>query len=171
MNAPLTDRLDPEIDPRQLRDCCGQFATGVAVITTRRADGTPVGLVANSFSSVSLDPPLILWSLGLGAPSLSAFRAHSAFAVNVMGADDLDLTMQFARPSDDKFAGVDWHGGYRGVPVLTNALARIECRVESRVPGGDHEIYLGRVQRLEMREGAPLLFHRGSFAKLGEALK
>ena len=171
MNAPLTNRLDPEIDPRALRDCCGTFATGVAVITTRRPDGTPAGMVANSFSSVSLDPPLILWSLALSAPSLSAFRAHPGFAVNVMSADDLDLTLQFARPSENKFDGVAWHEGYQGVPVLDRALSSIECRVETRVPGGDHEIYLGRVQNLTSRQGAPLVFHQGDFHGLGDPVR
>lgn len=167
MNAPVTQTLTPEIDTRAFRDCCGRFATGVTVITTRAPDGRPVGMVANSFSSVSLEPALVLWSIGLGAPSLSAFRAHSGFAINVMGVEDQALTMQFARPSDDKFAGVDWYNGYAGVPVLDRALAVFECRTVNRMAGGDHEIFLGEVQAFAEREGEPLLFHRGQFRALG----
>lgn len=167
MNAHVSK--DSAIDGGALRQVLGNFATGVTVITTLGDGNAPVGMTANSFSSVSLDPPLILWSIGLKAPSLGAFRGHTAFAINIMCADSEDLAMNFARPSDDKFAGINWHAGLDGVPVLDDALAVIQCRVENRIAGGDHEIYLGRVHEFHSTEKAPLLFHKGKFATLGES--
>lgn len=158
------------VDARQLRDVLGCFATGVTVVTTLGDGGAPVGLVVNSFSSVSLDPPQILWSIALSAPSRGAFARHPGFAVNVMGAEAKDETLGFARPSADKFAGVDWAPGVHGVPVLGAALATLECEVEQRIISGDHEIFIGRVVKIDARDGAPLIFHRGQFAELGQAL-
>lgn len=169
MTFTRTKDFEP-IDGRQLRDVFGCFATGVTVVTSIGETGAPVGLVVNSFSSVSLDPPLILWSIGVNSPSRDAFCAHPGFAVNVMGADAKDETMQFARPSDDKFAGVDWWAGKHDVPVLTNAVATLECETEQRILSGDHEIFIGRVLRVDNRDAAPLIFHRGKFAELGQAL-
>ncbi len=174
MNAPMirppAEPTDPEIDPRAFRNCLGSFATGVTVITTRGDGGAPVGLVVNSFASVSLSPALILWSIDLAAPSLGAFRQRDSFAVNVMGAQDKDLTMRFARPATDKFAGVDWHPGHDEVPLLDRALATIECRTEQRIVAGDHEIYIGRVQGFVRRDGDPLVFHRGVLCGIGDAV-
>ena len=161
---------DYAIDPGALREVFGQFATGVAVVTTLGDAGVPVGLAVNSFASVSLDPPLVVWSIGLKSPSLRAFRGHSAFAINIMCDQSKNLALNFARPSDKKFAGVDWHAGLDGVPVLDDAAAVIQCRTEARIPGGDHEIYLGRVFDFHHTEKSPLLFHKGSFAALGDGL-
>ncbi len=157
-------------DARSLRDVLGCFATGVTVVTTLDAAGKPVGLVANSFTAVSLDPPLILWSIGLGAPSRRAFQTHPGFAINIMGAASKEQTLQFARPSDDKFAGIEWRAGQHGVPVLQNAVATLECRTDQRILAGDHEILIGEVLQIDRKDGAPLLFHRGTFADIGEAL-
>lgn len=174
MNAhtapPRKPQTDPEMDPLALRNVMGQFATGVTVITTLGPDGAPVGMAANSFASVSLDPPLILWSIGLKAHSLPAFRGHGGFAINILCEDSKDLALNFARPSEDKFAGVAWRSGYAGVPVLDSAAAVLQCRTEQRLPGGDHEIYIGRVMDFHQREKSPLLFHKGKFAKMGEFL-
>ncbi len=170
MNVRCAELRDTEFDQRALRDVLGCFATGVAVITTMGDGGAPVGLTVNSFTSLSLDPPLVLWTIALKAPSLAAFRAHRGFAVNIMGADAKEETLNFARPSDDKFDGVAWRPGHAGFPVLDSAVAAIECRTETRFPGGDHEIILGRVLRLTKRGGRPLLFHRGRFAGIGETL-
>jgi flavin reductase (DIM6/NTAB) family NADH-FMN oxidoreductase RutF len=158
------------IDGRRLRNVFGCFATGVAVVTSVGPDGAPVGLVVNSFSSVSLDPPLILWSIGLGSPSRGAFDAHPGFAVNVMGAQTKDETMQFCTPGQDKFAGVDWRPGHYDVPVLASAVATLECRTEDRILSGDHQIYIGRVLQVDYRDADPLIFHRGKFAQIGQAL-
>lgn len=169
MNAHVTD---PEIgiDPRELRDALGCFATGVCVVTTIGDEGRPVGMTINSFSSVSLDPPLILWSIGLRAPSRGAFQTHGSFAINIMGRDAKDTTLNFARPSEDKFSGINWTPGLNKVPVLGEALSVLECKVEDQIVSGDHEIFIGRVVRIDQRDGDPLLFHRGAFASLGDAL-
>lgn len=151
-------------DARTYRDVMGAFPTGVAVMTVGLEGGFRLGVTASSFNTVSLDPPLILWSLALKAPSLAAFRAHDHFAVNVLGAEQKDVALQFARPADDKFAGVPTEAGPQsGVPLLAGALARIECRVAARYAGGDHEIILGEVLGLSRRDGAPLVFQRGAF--------
>lgn len=169
----MTDVMTPtedHIDPRALRDVLGCFATGVCVVSSIGDNGAPVGMTINSFSSVSLDPPLILWSIGLKTPSRSAYQTHPGFAINIMGTDAKDLALNFARPSDDKFADVDWSPGHHGVPVLNDALAVLECSVEERIAAGDHEVFIGRVARMSRKDGAPLLFHRGSFAEIGAAL-
>ncbi|MFT7060210.1 MAG: flavin reductase (DIM6/NTAB) family NADH-FMN oxidoreductase RutF [Pseudorhodobacter sp.] len=155
------------VDLRELRNVLGCFATGVAVVTTVGDGGKPVGMTINSFSSVSLDPPLILWSISLKAPSYNAFATHPAFAVNIMGEECKDLSLNFARPSEDKFKDVDWRPGEYDVPVLKSALATLECEMDSKIASGDHEIFIGRVIRIDQTEGAPLIFHRGGFASLG----
>lgn len=156
--------------PLRLRDVLGQFATGVTVMTTQGDNGAPVGMTVNSFASVSLDPPLIVWSIGLDAPSLGAFRRHTAFAINIMCADSKELALNFARPSEDKFASVNWTPGLDGVPVLSDAAATIQCRTHSRIAGGDHEIYIGHVLDFHSTEKQPLLFHKGNFATLGDQI-
>lgn len=168
MNAHTS--TDYTIDSGALRDVLGQFATGVTVVTTLGDGGAPVGLAANSFASVSLDPPLIVWSLNLKAPSRGAFRRHSSFAINILCDRSKELALNFARPSDNKFAGVDWQPGLDGVPTLPNAAAVIQCRTQARIPGGDHEIYLGRVFDFHRSNKPPLLFHKGSFATLGDRI-
>lgn len=170
MNARANDMSIEDFDPMTFRDVLGRFATGVTVITTVGDNHAPVGLAANSFASVSLEPPLVLWSIGLNTPSLSAFRGHNAFAINIMCDQSKDLALNFARPSDNKFAGIDWIEGLDGVPVLTEAAAVLECTVENRIPAGDHEIYLGRVCRFRKTEKAPLLFHGGQFSQIGTVL-
>lgn len=164
MTVSATD--DTKLDPKEFRQALGCFATGVAVVTTLETDGDPIGLTINSFNSVSLDPPLILWSLALEAPSHGAFSRAPSFAVNVLAEHQLDLCQQFARPSDDKFEGVSWQSGADGAPLLTDAIAHFECRTYRAYDGGDHTIFLGRVHRVRSHPGRPLIFHRGSFAEL-----
>lgn len=165
--AALETDTPKQFDTRAFRDVLGSFATGVTVITTMGDDDRPLGLVVNSFSSVSLEPPLILWSIGLGTPSHTAFIKSGRFAVNVMGANAKDETMQFARPSEDKFSGVDWSNGQTGVPLLNNALATLECKTHQTIECGDHEIIIGRVLHFGLSDGKPLVFHRGKFAGIG----
>ncbi len=164
------DHLLP-CDPPTYRDVMGSFPTGVTVMTILRGDGTRIGVTASSFNTVSLDPPLILWSLALKAPSLAAFREAEFFAVNVLAAEQADVALQFARPSEDKFAGVETIAGQSGVPLIRGALAHVECRIAARYPGGDHEIMLGEVITLGRRveEGVPLVFQRGAFHRLAGA--
>lgn len=157
-----------ENEHRALRDALGAFATGVAVVTALDADGRAVGLTVNSFSTVSLDPPLILWSLSLASPSIEAFRQTGHFAVNVLSADQQAVSERFARRGADKFAGLDWRGGLGGAPLLPGCCAVLECRNEAQHPGGDHLIFIGRVERFGRREAPPLLFHGGRYRRLGE---
>ncbi|MEP1536207.1 MAG: flavin reductase family protein [Paracoccaceae bacterium] len=169
MNAIVTEH-EQGIDPRELRNVLGCFATGVCVVTTVGDEGRPVGMTINSFSSVSLDPPLVLWSIGLNTPSRSAFQSHGSFAIHIMSDAAKDTSLKFARPSDEKFKGVDWKKGINGVPVLNDALAVLECKIENQIIAGDHEIFIGRVLRIDQNDGEPLLFHKGGFASLGSAL-
>lgn len=155
-----------EFDRQELRAALGCFATGVVVVTTLGKGGAPVGLTINSFNSVSLDPPLVLWSLALSAPSLDAFRSHPAFAINILSAEQADACRQFARPAPDKFAGVGWTPGHEGVPVLDGAVANLQCRTFRRYEGGDHEIFLGEVVGLRASDREPLVYHRGRFAQV-----
>ena len=161
--------LDAPITERALRDAMRSLATGVVIVTTRGDAGVPVGLTVNSFNSVSLQPPLVLWSIRLEAPSLSAFRSHGAFAVNILAADQRELAERFAARIPDRFNGVSWSEGYEGVPVLGGCLAALECRSYARHPGGDHEIHLGEVVNLTNRPGVPLIFQGGRYAALDPA--
>lgn len=151
-------------DPRALRNALGNFPTGVAVMTTLRADGSPVGLTVNSFASVSLDPALVLWSLAAKSPSLGAFRAASHFCVNVLSAEQEAICRRFATPEQDKFAGVDWKPGGTGMPVLERCVATFECRSAFNNWGGDHVIFVGHVERYGTHDLPALLFHRGKFS-------
>ncbi|MDM0044417.1 flavin reductase family protein [Variovorax dokdonensis] len=156
---------DAAIDPRELRTALGRFATGVCVVTTRTAGGQAAGLTVNSFTSVSLDPPLVAWCLGRMAPSLRAFEQAEHFAVHVMAHHQHALAMHFARPAEDKFAAFrdEFEPGLGNVPVIRDPLARFECRKASMVDGGDHVIFIGRVERFAHAEREPLLFHAGRF--------
>lgn len=160
----VTDRAS--VDPKELRRALGSFPTGVTVMTTLRPDGSPVGVTVNSFASVSLDPPLVLWSLVSHSPSLAAFHAASHFCVNVLAAAQEDLCLRFASPIPDKFAGVAWAPGQHGVPVLEECVANFECSTAFNNWGGDHVILVGRVERFEALDAVPLMFHRG---RLGPA--
>src|SRR3954452_18139012 len=119
-------------DPRDFRNALGSFATGVTVITAAAADGKPVGLTCNSFASVSLNPPLVLWSLVIYSPNLTVFQDASHFTVNVLGAAQRALSTQFATSSADKFAGVDWTPGLGGAPILAGCVANFQCRAAGR---------------------------------------
>ncbi len=158
------------IDPLDFRKALGNFATGITVISTVDHDGKPVGITANSFNSVSLDPPLILFSLAKTAFSLAAFANHRHFAVNILKEGQEELSNRFARPSEDKWAGV-WHTTWEsGCPILMESLASFECRVRNIYDGGDHIIFVGEVLRLfSESEGRPLVFHRGKYTSLSEA--
>jgi flavin reductase (DIM6/NTAB) family NADH-FMN oxidoreductase RutF len=151
------------IDPREFRNALGGFATGVTIVTTRTADGRNVGLTCNSFASVSLSPPLVLWSLVTHSSNLTAFQECSYFAVNVLGHQQGDLAMKFARSGDDKFAGVDWTLGLGDAPILAGCVAHFQCRSADRYYGGDHVIFLGAVEAFAHVPDAPLLFSRGKF--------
>ncbi|MER8865462.1 flavin reductase family protein [Mesorhizobium sp. M0751] len=146
-------------DPRLLRNAFGRFATGVTVVTTGTADG-PVAITANSFSSVSLDPPLVLWSIGRHSRRFEAFANSAHYAIHVLAEDQIDLCWRFSKSGTD-FADLDLSWSEHGVPLLPRALARFECSVVDRFPAGDHMILLGCVLELETQEGLPLLFAGG----------
>ncbi|AWK89534.1 flavin reductase family protein [Azospirillum thermophilum] len=158
------------LDPKDFRRALGRFPTGVAVMTTRTPDGRCVGMTANSFSSVSLDPAMVLWSVARRAPSFDAFVGADAFAINILAAGQEHLSQQFARPSDDKFAGVEWTPGHGGAPVIAGCTAVFECSVSATYPGGDHEIILGRVQRYRWDDTEPLVFAAGAYARIAPLL-
>lgn len=159
--------IPAEIDTRTFRDALGAFPTGVTVLTTLAADGSFAGLTVSSFNSVSLEPPLIVWSLSLNSPNLPAFRRCTRYAVNVLAHDQDWLSQRFAAPNSDKFAGLDFATGLGGVPLLPGCCAWFECRNEARHAGGDHEIFIGLVERFAHAPRAPLVFHRGRYRILG----
>jgi flavin reductase (DIM6/NTAB) family NADH-FMN oxidoreductase RutF len=150
-------------DRRDFRKALGQFTTGVAVITTRALDGRRMGMTANSFASVSLEPPLVLWSLAKQAASLADFTSASHFAINVLAADQHHLSRQFSTPQPDKFSGVDCCEGTAGVPLLNGVIARFLCRNVKQYDGGDHLIFIGEVEKYERFDGEPLVFHSGFY--------
>ncbi|GAC1626164.1 MAG: hypothetical protein NVS9B10_13830 [Nevskia sp.] len=152
------------IDPRQFRDALGAFTTGVTIVTTCDAQGRDVGLTANSFNSVSLTPPMVLWSLSKNSASLGAFVDAPHFAVHILAADQEPLSTRFARRGADKFAGLELERGHGGIPLLAGCAARFECRTAFRYEGGDHEIFVGEVITFEHFERAPLVFHGGNYA-------
>ncbi len=153
------------IDPRDFRKALGAYATGVTLITASGEDGKPYGLTCNSFASVSLNPPLVLWSLLLYSSSLSVFQNASHFAVNVLGASQQALANKFAKSSDDKFAGVEWMPGLGNAPLLAENVAVFQCRSVNRYYGGDHVIFLGAVEAYSYSRNEPLLFARGGYGR------
>ena len=152
-----------ECDPSHYRNVMGSFPTGVTVMTLTDGDRGRVGVTASSFNTVSLKPPLVLWSLALTAASLSAFRANDHFAVNILASEQAAVARQFARSDRDRFEGVETVAGVTGAPLIHGALAHVECRVAARYPGGDHEIILGEVVAMRRFEGEPLVFSSGTF--------
>lgn len=168
--SPATaDIRGPHIDTRAFRDALGCFATGVTVVTARAKDGRPFGVTVNSFSSLSLDPPLILWSLSSHSGTYSAFVEASHFAVHVLCQGQENLCLQFARSGIDRFNGVELGEGTGGVPILPDTAALFECRSLYRYWGGDHVIFIGRVDRFQQwPERKPLVFHQGRMKQIGE---
>ena len=151
-------------DPKEFRKALGAFATGVTIITTRAADGTPLGLTVNSFNSVSLNPPLVLWSLENASLSLPAFREARHWAVHVLAADQEELSGRFARRGAEKFAGLALETGAGETPLLTGCSARFQCRNAFQYDGGDHIIFVGEVLRFDRSDAPPLVFHGGRYA-------
>ena len=153
-------------DARDYRNALGTFATGVTIITARDRAGRLAGLTVNSFSSVSLDPPLVLWSQSRAAPSLRIFQEAAHFVVNVLAADQEELSRRFARPHEDKFAGVEHAVAECGAPVIAGSAAHFECRNEYRHYGGDHVIFIGHVERYAYTPGKPtLMFCHGRYVR------
>ena len=163
MTAPAQAQ-PPSFSIDEFRASLGMFATGVTIVTARAADGALVGLTANSFNSVSLDPPLVLWSLARSAASMAALRTGSHYAVNILAANQKSLAERFAAKDIDRWADVAFTEGLGGAPVLVGAAASFECFNRSRYDEGDHVIFVGEVERCTHDAGAsPLLFHGGRF--------
>lgn len=158
---------DPQIDLGEFRRALSCFATGVAVVTTLDQNGDRAGMTISSFNSVSLDPPLVLWSISEDAFSYDVFVNAEYFAVNVLTMEQQHLSERFATKGKDKFDGLECSVGLHGAPIFPDYAACFECRTEHQHPGGDHKIIVGRVLRLEDRETAPLIFYRGQYLKKG----
>jgi len=161
---------DAEPSPQQLRQALGRFATGVTIVTCRDAAGAPAGLTVNSFSGVSLDPPLVLWSLRRASPSLKAFGAARHFNVNVLAENQSGLSKRFAASRPDKFAEGSWSDGRTGVPLLGGCAATFECEVIARHDIGDHVLFVGRVLGVHTSTAVPLLFQAGRYHALGKVV-
>lgn len=156
--------IENQVDTRAFRRALGNFATGVTVVTAADASGRKVGVTANSFNSVSLDPPLILWSIDKRSTSHAVFEAATHFAVNVLAADQIDLSNNFARPREDRFAEIEYQTGAGGAPVLADCSARFECEKYQQVDGGDHWIMIGKVVAFDDCGRSPLLYHQGAYS-------
>lgn len=165
MDAPL-----PALDTRHLRNALGRFATGVTIVSCLDASGRYVGLTANSFNALSLEPPLVLWSLRESSPSLPAFLAAPRFAVNVLAEAQVELSRRFASRREDKFDDGLWALGEQGSPVLAGCAAVFECEQVAQQVAGDHRLFIGRVLACTESAVPPLVFQGGHYHLLGEVL-
>jgi flavin reductase (DIM6/NTAB) family NADH-FMN oxidoreductase RutF len=150
-------------DTRQFRDALAQFATGVTIICARNGEGRFAGFTANSFNSVSLDPPLVLWSLARRSLSLAAFETAQRYTVNVLSSAQTDLARRFSRPHSDRFAGVDYRMGWADAPLINGCVAWFECYHHTMSRAGDHIVFVGEVVTCERATGRGLVFHHGRF--------
>lgn len=156
--------MGTEDEQRRFRNALGCFATGVTIVTAASDDGDPIGMTVSSFNSVSLDPPLVLFSIARSARSLSVLEQASGYAVNVLATQQMDLSNRFARAGEEKWEGVDYRVGWGNAPLLEGALATFECEPYSVTDGGDHLVFMGRVVRHEANlEGDPLVYFRGGY--------
>ena len=152
-------------DKTEFRNTLGGFATGVTVVTAKDLDGEGyVGMTANSFNSVSMDPPLVLWSIGRNARSLSAFEQASNFAIHILAEDQIDVSNHFATQQDDKFAEADYREGIEGVPVLNGCSIVLQCKTKMLYDGGDHTIIVGEVLGFENNDKSGLAFSKGKYS-------
>jgi flavin reductase (DIM6/NTAB) family NADH-FMN oxidoreductase RutF len=169
--AAASDPAGAGPQPQQLRAALGRFATGITVVTCCDEQGHWLGLTVNSFNALSLQPPLVLWSLRHASASLQAFVTSRRFAVNVLAANQSALSHRFAAPDGDKFTTEAWRLGVHGAPVLKVCAAVFECETVSHQPAGDHELFIGRVLSCSQAELPPLLYNAGHYHRLGSRLK
>lgn len=163
MSKSTSGAVPPEFDAHHFRNALAQFATGVTVITTRLPDGSFLGLTASSFNSVSLDPPLVLWSLSQNANSLPIFTGNSHYVINILSGDQAALAERFAMRIENRFEGVEFKLSHTGLPILQGVSAWFECHNRSRYPEGDHLIFVGEVERCDVTPKPALVFHAGQF--------
>ena len=149
---------------KNLRNVLSKFATGVTVVSTIDSDGKPVGMTANSFTSVSLDPPLVLWNIGINQPSYDAFSKAKGYSVNILSKDQKDICDLFSSSIDDKFNDIDYILSDNGFPIIQKSLAWFDCIKWNNYPGGDHQILVGEVKNFYANENDPLIFWNGSLA-------
>ena len=151
-----------------LRHCLSQFATGVTVVTCKDALGRPCGITANSFSSVSLDPPLVLWNIAKSSNSLDAFLNAEHYAFHVLSADQEPLSQHFARTDHTRFDRIDYDDSAENVPILPGCIAVLHCSTRETIDCGDHHIIIGHVDRFDVAGGEPLLFFQSRYRSLGD---
>lgn len=156
----------PGIEQQHFRRVCGKYATGITILTVLDPEGAPQGMTANSFTSVSLDPPLILVCIDRRTSLLGHFRPAIHFAINILGEEHKHLSARFARTGQDRFEGVTWRRGETGAPLLSDMLATLECKVTQVVEAGDHVVVLGEALHAAWREGRPLLYFNSSYQEL-----
>lgn len=161
-----TSTGDAEFSPHAFRRALGNFATGVTIITARNSEGALVGATASSFNSLSMDPPLILWSCIKTSRGCPIFETSSHFAVNVLASDQAEMSNHFARQQEDKFSAFDWEEGIGGAPIFSDCAARFQCETYQKLDGGDHWIFVGKVVAFDDFGRPPLCFHQGSYATL-----
>ena len=166
MLTPLSRAAEPEFDATHFRAALSRFATGVTIITTRDESGGFFGLTASSFNSVSLTPPLVLWSLSLRSPNLPNFLQATHFAINVLARDQINLSQRFSKPIPNKFEGVACSEGHERLPLLDGAAAQFQCRTEARHYAGDHVIFIGHVIQYVHSEREALGYFRGRYAAM-----
>ena len=167
VNSTIAEVQLPQVS---LRQALSAFSTGVTVVSTASPSGDPVGLTANSFNVLSLEPPLVLWSLRTSSGCAETFLAASHFTVNVLSEDQIDISRRFARPGDDRFEGVAWRFGPGAVPRIQGCAAIFECRIVSHQTYGDHVLFIGQVEEHRYQARLPLIFHHGKYHALGRPL-
>jgi flavin reductase (DIM6/NTAB) family NADH-FMN oxidoreductase RutF len=169
-NEPSPDALPPDFAATHFRRALSQFATGVTIITTLSEQGEPIGFTASSFNSVSLDPPLVLWSLASSAGSFALFHGNTHYAINVLSARQIEMSRRFGSRSgpgtETRFDGVEWRRGSGGAPVIVDCCAWFECYNRSRYHEGDHVIFVGEVERCGFTDAEPLIFQNGRYHRV-----
>lgn len=163
--------VQPLIQPLEIRSFASHFATGVAVVTTRSADGAPFGLTMNAVTSLSLNPPLLLICLNNDSSTLRALSESDRFCLHYLASHQQDLSSLFSTKADNKFAELNYSIGALGCPILAGVVAASECEVISKYPGGDHTIVVGTVRSIIVNGGEPLIYHRGQYFDLTELRK
>lgn len=156
----------PTIDGKELRNALGNFATGITVITARSDNGETIGITANSFNSLSIDPPLILWSLDKRSLSYPIFSVVKYFSINVLASDQMDISNHFATQQKDKFSSIDYEAGLGGAPLLKGCVARFQCSTKDIIDAGDHWLFIAQVEAFDTHTKSPLCYHKGSYSML-----
>ncbi len=167
LTSDIDERSAVSFDQKEFRNACGSFATGITIVTTTGPGDEPIGMTVNSFSSLSLDPPLVMWAVGSDAISHDIFSQTDHFAIHILHKDQEGLSNLFASRGEDKFSSLDWTPGAAGSPVLPDYAVCLQCKTENVYPGGDHNILVGRVIALDDRgTEQPILFYKGRYANL-----